>query len=119
MLAIANTAQAIDCSDSGRYRDGVLLRTYFGAERGRCARVARATGVSAAYLSQIADGVRPCPPAYAPAIEEACERQVLRWDLRPDDWHRIWPELIVVDGAPAVPVPAQLPAPAVQHQEAA
>ena len=25
---------------------------------------------------------------------------VKRWDLRPDDWHRIWPELIGADGAP-------------------
>lgn len=26
-----------------------------------------------------------------------------RWNLRPDDWHRIWPELIGTDGAPEVP----------------
>lgn len=26
-----------------------------------------------------------------------------RWDLRPDDWHRIWPELIGQPGAPAIP----------------
>lgn len=26
-----------------------------------------------------------------------------RWVLRPDDWHRIWPELIGAEGAPAVP----------------
>lgn len=30
---------------------------------------------------------------------------VRRWHLRPDDWHRIWPELIGADGAPAVPAP--------------
>ena len=29
---------------------------------------------------------------------------VRRWDLRPDDWHLIWPELVGTDGAPAVPV---------------
>ena len=28
---------------------------------------------------------------------------VARWDLRPDDWHRIWPELVGMDGAPPVP----------------
>ena len=33
-----------------------------------------------------------------------------RWDLRPDDWHRIWPELIGADGAPAVPTPTPEPA---------
>jgi DNA-binding transcriptional regulator YdaS (Cro superfamily) len=30
---------------------------------------------------------------------------VKRWDLRPDDWHRIWPELIGAEGAPATPEP--------------
>ena len=29
-----------------------------------------------------------------------------RWHLRPDDWHRIWPELIGADGAPPVPATA-------------
>jgi DNA-binding transcriptional regulator YdaS (Cro superfamily) len=28
---------------------------------------------------------------------------VPRWVQRPNDWHRIWPELIGADGAPAVP----------------
>lgn len=26
-----------------------------------------------------------------------------RWDLFPTEWHRIWPELIGTEGAPAVP----------------
>jgi DNA-binding transcriptional regulator YdaS (Cro superfamily) len=25
---------------------------------------------------------------------------VPKWELRPDDWHKIWPELIGADGAP-------------------
>lgn len=29
-----------------------------------------------------------------------------RWELRPDDWHLIWPELIGIEGAPDVPAPA-------------
>lgn len=28
---------------------------------------------------------------------------VRRWELRPDDWYRIWPELIGAEGAPSVP----------------
>jgi hypothetical protein len=32
---------------------------------------------------------------------------VARWDLRPDDWHRIWPELIGAEGAPPLPVEPQ------------
>lgn len=35
-------------------------------------------------------------------IERATAEQVRRWDLRPDDWHEIWPELIGKSGAPAV-----------------
>jgi len=36
------------------------------------------------------------------AIERATNGAVRRWDLRPDDWHLIWPELVGTDGAPAV-----------------
>lgn len=36
-------------------------------------------------------------------IERATQGAVRRWDLRPNDWHRIWPELIGAEGAPAVP----------------
>ena len=34
------------------------------------------------------------------AIEQATAGAVRRWDLRPDDWHLIWPELIGAKGAP-------------------
>lgn len=39
-------------------------------------------------------------PEFAVAIEQASNGAVMRWDLRPDDWHRIWPELVSVKGAP-------------------
>ncbi|MDH4417685.1 MAG: YdaS family helix-turn-helix protein [Acidovorax sp.] len=32
-------------------------------------------------------------PAHCVAIEKATEGAVTRRDLRPDDWHLIWPEL--------------------------
>lgn len=41
-------------------------------------------------------------PEYCVAIERATDGQVRRWDLRPDDWHLIWPELIGAEGAPTV-----------------
>ena len=41
-------------------------------------------------------------PENATAIEQATEGAVSRWDLRPEDWHRIWPELIGRQGAPKV-----------------
>jgi DNA-binding transcriptional regulator YdaS (Cro superfamily) len=41
-------------------------------------------------------------PANCVAIEVATGGKVSRWDLRPEDWHRIWPELIGANGAPEV-----------------
>jgi DNA-binding transcriptional regulator YdaS (Cro superfamily) len=41
-------------------------------------------------------------PENCTAIEQATGRAVMRWHLRPDDWHRIWPELIGQPGSPAV-----------------
>lgn len=36
-------------------------------------------------------------PEYCVAIERATGGAVSRRDLRPDDWHRIWPELVTAD----------------------
>ena len=41
------------------------------------------------------------PPEHCSAIERVTGGKVSRWDLRPADWHRIWPELIGSVGAPA------------------
>jgi DNA-binding transcriptional regulator YdaS (Cro superfamily) len=43
------------------------------------------------------------PIEHCPAIEKATNGAVCRWHLRQDDWHRIWPELIGIEGAPPVP----------------
>lgn len=48
---------------------------------------------------------RLLPPEHCVAIEQATEREVMRWDLRPSDWWLIWPELIGADGAPVIPEP--------------
>lgn len=55
---------------------------------------------------RVHDGRRPSPE-YCVAIERATSFRVRRWDLRPDDWHRIWPELIGSKGAPRVPQKAR------------
>lgn len=73
---------------------------------GGVSEVARRLGVKPPTVHQWATGARPVPAHMAPSIEAACMPAVRRWDLRPDDWHRIWPELIGAEGAPAVPEPA-------------
>jgi DNA-binding transcriptional regulator YdaS (Cro superfamily) len=45
-------------------------------------------------------------PENCTSLEQATGGAVRRWDLRPDDWHRIWPELIGQEGAPELPEPA-------------
>lgn len=45
------------------------------------------------------------PTDHCAAIEQATNSAVMRWDLRPSDWWRIWPELIGKKGAPAIPKP--------------
>lgn len=87
------------------------LSDYLKQERGRTSRVAGLAAIAPAFLSHMATGLRPVPAERAADIEKACAFAVRRWDLRPDDWHRIWPELIGAEGAPAVP--------AEQTQEAA
>lgn len=46
---------------------------------------------------------RPVPPKQCVRIEQLTQGQVTRRDLRPDDWHDIWPEL-------AHPTPPAAPA---------
>ena len=48
-------------------------------------------------------GDRQPSPEYSVAIERATEGRVRRWDVRPRDWHLIWPELIGQEGAPPLP----------------
>lgn len=69
--------------------------------------LAEAIGVKQPTISEWVRGDRPVPIERCTAIEQATDRAVMRWDLRPDDWHRIWPELIGIEGAPALPEPAK------------
>ena len=69
------------------------LADYTSLERGGQLRLATALGVPPQLVYQWAAGVRPVPIPRCPAIERATHGAVTRRDLRPDDWHLIWPEL--------------------------
>ena len=45
---------------------------------------------------------RGVPVERCAELEVATGGVVRRWDMRPDDWHIIWPELVGADGAPGV-----------------
>lgn len=72
------------------------LRPYLDTlPRGGVSEFAARIGVSPVYLSQLAveqDGRVPSP-ALCVVIERESSRSVCRKDLRPTDWHLIWPEL--------------------------
>ena len=69
------------------------LKTFIQSERGSGVALAGKLGIPASYLSQMAGGERVVTPERASAIERATDGAVTRRDLRPDDWHLIWPEL--------------------------
>ena len=50
-------------------------------------------GVRQPTVSEWLRGERPVPIERCVDIERVTDGAVTRRDLRPDDWHRIWPEL--------------------------
>lgn len=70
------------------------LKTYIrNSERGAIALLAKRISGHQSDVSDWVKGVRPVPAARCVAIEKATAGQVTRQELRPDDWHQIWPEL--------------------------
>lgn len=78
----------------------MTLREYL-KEYGRQAALAADTGLPTAFVNQMARGVRPVPVIRCATIERATHGLVTRQELRPDDWHLIWPELVDKDQQPA------------------
>lgn len=87
------------------------LKNYLIESDTKKAEFARAINVSAALLHQWIKGIRPVASQHCPAIEKQTGGKVTRKELRPDDWHKIWPELV---NTPA-PRRATDPAPAPGH----
>lgn len=83
------------------------LSDHIKHSRGRGAELSAALKIPPSYLSQLASGHRSPSPSLSVQIERETAGAVRRWDLRPDDWHRIWPELIGAAGAPAIPAEAE------------
>ena len=73
---------------------------------GGVGKLAEAVGVTQTAVSNWRSR-KSVPANYGAQIESASKGSVRRWELFPDDWHRIWPELIGADGAPAVPEAAK------------
>lgn len=59
-------------------------------------------GTTVAHLNNVKYGLRTASAALTRSIATRTGRQVAEWDLRPDDWWKIWPELISLPDAPIV-----------------
>lgn len=70
------------------------------AHVGGASKLASQLGVSVQAVCFWRDGKRSIPIDKICDVERVTDGAVRRWDLRPDDWHRIWPELIGAEGAP-------------------
>jgi DNA-binding transcriptional regulator YdaS (Cro superfamily) len=85
------------------------LRNFLAAApRGAGIALARAMGVNPVMVSQWANGAKQVPLERCVDMERATNGAVGRRDLRPNDWQRFWPELIGTEGAPELPVAAEV-----------
>lgn len=61
--------------------------------------IAQQLRIDEQYVYQITRGLKTASPALAKQFNQA-DPDALLWDLRPNDWHVIWPELIGTEGSP-------------------
>lgn len=89
------------------------LKAYINGLPDEAARVAFAErcDTTIKHLRNVAYG-KTCSPELAAFVETASGGAVRRQHLRPDDWGRIWPELIPAKAAPAKRRPRPAPEPA-------
>ena len=69
------------------------------ADHGSQTDLARSISAQPQLVWQWSKGVRKIPVGRCLAIERATNGAVTRKDLRPDDWHQIWPDLAATNPA--------------------
>lgn len=80
------------------------LKLCLQTRRGAAVELGRLLGVPAAMVHQWAAGRRPVTARYVPRVVQFFDGAVREWELRPDDWHLIWPDLRDDPAAPS-PLP--------------
>lgn len=86
------------------------LRTYTSSTAGAASAMAAELGVTRTSVSEWASGRKRPAPERCVEIEQATSGSVMRWDLCPADWHKIWPELRQHPDAPPIPTSSADPA---------
>lgn len=90
-MPIIGNALAFDIGNAYTVRMNPIQRAIDAL--GSQAQMALALGVKQPTISEWSRGDRPIPIERCVQIEQATKGAVTRQDLRPNDWHRIWPEL--------------------------
>lgn len=94
------------CSPSGNTMALMQLSDWLKAKYGRGQELASAIGVPQSFVVKMAKGQKQVPAERCVPIERATAGAVTRKDLRPDDWHEIWPELATSDPITTTTEPA-------------
>jgi hypothetical protein len=71
---------------------------------------ALSVGTTIGHLNNVAYEQRTASAALARCIADMTRREVAEWELRPNDWRLIWPELAALPGAPSPKQAEQQPA---------
>jgi DNA-binding transcriptional regulator YdaS (Cro superfamily) len=69
------------------------LKQWLDEKNGRRLELAKVLAVPQSFVTKMASGERPIPIHHMAAIESFTAGAVTRRDMRPTDFHRIWPEL--------------------------
>jgi DNA-binding transcriptional regulator YdaS (Cro superfamily) len=70
--------------------------------------IMRRAGTTVSYVRKTVSRGQYIGALTCSRIEYETEQSVMRWDLRPNDWWQIWPELIAHPDAPSVPAELQV-----------
>ena len=76
------------------YSEGMDKAFEMACDMVGAANLARLLDVSPQAISSVKKGDRPVPISWCPEIEKATLGKVGRKELRPNDWFRLWPELV-------------------------
>lgn len=72
------------------------IQTYLKTNPQQMRVLAQEMGIGVANIYQWMRGIRPVPVERCAVVERLTGGEVTRKDLRPDDWHEIWPELAAI-----------------------
>lgn len=80
------------------------LSQWLSQAHGRGAALAAHLKVPSSFVSKMASGEKSIPVPHMAPIEAFTAGAVPRKEMRPDDWHLIWPELADTTPAPTATV---------------